>query len=130
MLLGPGFGPRRGAVEDGDFMPRLDQMPRHWRAHHAHAQECDLHRPRPPVMHWRGHSAPSAAFDSSVGRAYLMSIMTNAASPARRFAGDHLVIASHNKGKIPEIAALLEGRVPRLTSAVEHGVPEPEETGD
>ncbi|MFE0758678.1 RdgB/HAM1 family non-canonical purine NTP pyrophosphatase [Inquilinus sp. NPDC058860] len=56
--------------------------------------------------------------------------MTNAASPARRFAGDHLVIASHNKGKIPEIAALLEGRVPRLTSAAEHGVPEPEETGD
>ena len=59
-----------------------------------------------------------------------MPIMTNAASPARRFAGDHLVIASHNKGKIPEIAALLEGRVPRLTSAAEHGVPEPEETGD
>ncbi|WP_225767991.1 RdgB/HAM1 family non-canonical purine NTP pyrophosphatase [Inquilinus sp. Marseille-Q2685] len=55
--------------------------------------------------------------------------MTNAASPARRFAGDHLVIASHNKGKIPEIAALLEGRVPRLTSAADHGVPEPEETG-
>ena len=48
----------------------------------------------------------------------------------RRFAADHLVIASHNKGKIPEIAALLEGRVPRLTSAAEHGVPEPEETGD
>jgi len=58
-----------------------------------------------------------------------MPIMTNAASPARRFAGDHLVIASHNKGKIPEIAALLEGRVPRLTSAAEHDVPEPEETG-
>ncbi len=58
-----------------------------------------------------------------------MPIMTNAASPARRFAGDHLVIASHNKGKIPEIAALLEGRVPRLTSAADHGVPEPEETG-
>jgi XTP/dITP diphosphohydrolase len=59
-----------------------------------------------------------------------MPIMTNAAAPARRFAGDHLVIASHNKGKIPEIAALLQGRVPRLTSAAEHGVPEPEETGD
>lgn len=58
-----------------------------------------------------------------------MAIMTNAASPARRFAGDHLVIASHNKGKIPEIAALLQGRVPRLTSAADHGVPEPEETG-
>ncbi|WP_342238355.1 RdgB/HAM1 family non-canonical purine NTP pyrophosphatase [Inquilinus sp. OTU3971] len=48
----------------------------------------------------------------------------------RRFAADHLVIASHNKGKIPEIAALLQGRVPRLTSAADHGVPEPEETGD
>ncbi|MGF6226270.1 XTP/dITP diphosphohydrolase [Inquilinus ginsengisoli] len=59
-----------------------------------------------------------------------MPIMTNVASPARRFAGDHLVIASHNKGKIPEIAALLQGRVPRLTSAAEHSVQEPEETGD
>jgi len=59
-----------------------------------------------------------------------MPIMTNAARPPRRLAGDHLVIASHNKGKIPEIAALLEGRVARLTSAAEHGVPEPEETGD
>ncbi len=59
-----------------------------------------------------------------------MPIMTMQTPAARRFAGDHLVIASHNKGKIPEIAALLEGRVPRLTSAAEHGVPEPEETGD
>src|SRR5687768_13065557 len=82
------------------------------------------------AMRWRRHSAPTATFDSSLRRAYLMPIMTNVASPARRFAGDHLVIASHNKGKIPEIAALLQGRVPRLTSAAEHGVPEPEETGD
>ncbi|MGK9170834.1 RdgB/HAM1 family non-canonical purine NTP pyrophosphatase [Inquilinus limosus] len=56
--------------------------------------------------------------------------MTSRHLPARRFAGDRLVIASHNKGKIPEIAALLQGRVPRLTSAAEQGVPEPEETGD
>ena len=47
----------------------------------------------------------------------------------RQFTGDRLVIASHNRGKIPEIATLLRGRVPRLTSAADHGIAEPEETG-
>ena len=62
-------------------------------------------------MRWRRHSAPTATFDSSAGRAYLMPIMTTRRFAPRPFAGDHLVIASHNKGKIPEIAALLAGRL-------------------
>jgi XTP/dITP diphosphohydrolase len=48
----------------------------------------------------------------------------------RLFTGDTLVIASHNRGKIPEIADLLGGRVRHLSSAIDHGVPEPEETED
>ncbi len=48
----------------------------------------------------------------------------------RMFTGDRLVVASHNRGKIPEIAALLAGRVAHLSSAADHGVPEPEETED
>ncbi|MBV6634176.1 MAG: RdgB/HAM1 family non-canonical purine NTP pyrophosphatase [Alphaproteobacteria bacterium] len=47
----------------------------------------------------------------------------------RLFDGDTLVIATHNKGKVPEIAALLEGRVPHMTSAGELGLDVPEETG-
>ena len=38
-----------------------------------------------------------------------------------------LVIATHNPGKVPEIAALLDGRFD-LVSAGELGLPEPEET--
>ena len=38
-----------------------------------------------------------------------------------------LVIATHNPGKVPEIAALLDGRF-ELVSAGELGLPEPEET--
>ena len=41
--------------------------------------------------------------------------------------GARLVIATHNRGKVPEIAALLEGRFD-LISAGELGLPEPEET--
>ena len=41
--------------------------------------------------------------------------------------GTRLVVATHNPGKVPEIAALLEGRFP-LTSAGALGLPEPEET--
>ena len=52
--------------------------------------------------------------------------MTN--SP-RRFSGDTLVIASHNKGKVREIAELLGPYVATFTSAGELGLPEPEETG-
>jgi XTP/dITP diphosphohydrolase len=41
--------------------------------------------------------------------------------------GTRLLVATHNPGKVPEIAALLGGRFP-LISAAEAGVPEPEET--
>ena len=42
-------------------------------------------------------------------------------------AGARLVVATHNPGKVPEIAALLDGRFD-LVSAGELGLPEPEET--
>ena len=41
--------------------------------------------------------------------------------------GARLVVATHNPGKVPEIAALLEGRF-NLVSAGELQLPEPEET--
>jgi XTP/dITP diphosphohydrolase len=47
----------------------------------------------------------------------------------RRFAGDRLVIASHNHGKVEEIAALLGPFSIGVVSAGELGLPEPEETG-
>ena len=46
----------------------------------------------------------------------------------RRFEGDRLVIATHNRGKLEEIAALLEPYGVSLTSNADHGLPEPEET--
>jgi XTP/dITP diphosphohydrolase len=46
----------------------------------------------------------------------------------RRFNGDTLVIASHNKGKVREIAALLGDYVAAFPSAGDLGLPEPEET--
>jgi XTP/dITP diphosphohydrolase len=49
---------------------------------------------------------------------------------ARRWTGGRLVIASHNRGKIPEIAALLAPFGADVISAAELGLPEPEETGD
>ena len=48
----------------------------------------------------------------------------------RKFDGDKLVIASHNRGKIPEIAALLEPFGVTVTSAVDHNVSEPIESED
>ena len=48
----------------------------------------------------------------------------------RRFTGDRLVIASHNEGKIAEIAALLAPFVIAGVPAASLGIPEPEETGD
>ena len=48
----------------------------------------------------------------------------------RRFTGDRLVIASHNEGKIAEIAALLAPLAIETVSAASLGIPEPEETGD
>jgi XTP/dITP diphosphohydrolase len=46
----------------------------------------------------------------------------------RRFAGDHLLVATHNKGKLEEIADLLAPFGVTLSSNVDHGLPEPAET--
>ena len=51
--------------------------------------------------------------------------------PAHRvFDQDRLVLASHNAGKLREIAALVAGRGIEVSSAEDHDVPEPEETED
>jgi XTP/dITP diphosphohydrolase len=47
----------------------------------------------------------------------------------RRFTGETLVIASHNAGKVREIADLLGPYAKTFTSAGQLGLPEPEETG-
>jgi XTP/dITP diphosphohydrolase len=47
----------------------------------------------------------------------------------RRFSGERLVIASHNPGKVREIAELLEPFSVAVVSAGDLGLPEPEETG-
>jgi XTP/dITP diphosphohydrolase len=47
----------------------------------------------------------------------------------RRFTGDHLLVATHNQGKLDEMRHLLEPFGIRVTGAAEHGLPEPEETG-
>ncbi len=47
----------------------------------------------------------------------------------RSFTGDHLLIATHNRGKLEEMAALLAPFGVRVSSAADHGLPEPEETG-
>jgi XTP/dITP diphosphohydrolase len=49
---------------------------------------------------------------------------------ARRFQGDRLVLASHNVGKVKEIAALLSPFGVTVVSAAKLGLPEPEETGE
>ena len=46
----------------------------------------------------------------------------------RRFTGNELLIATHNQGKLEEIAALLQPYGIEVTSAAAHGLPEPEET--
>jgi XTP/dITP diphosphohydrolase len=48
----------------------------------------------------------------------------------RRFAGDRLVVASHNKGKVEEIADLLSGQPVSIVSASDLGLIEPAETED
>ncbi len=48
----------------------------------------------------------------------------------RKFDGDALVIATHNKGKLCEIAALLAPFGVSVSSAADHGLEEPEETED
>ena len=47
----------------------------------------------------------------------------------RRFVGDTLIVASHNPGKVREIAALVRAQGVRVCAAGELGLPEPEETG-
>jgi XTP/dITP diphosphohydrolase len=46
----------------------------------------------------------------------------------RRFTGDRLIVATHNKGKLEEIAALLAPFGIILSSNSDFGLPEPEET--
>ena len=48
----------------------------------------------------------------------------------RKFDGRELVIATHNKGKLREIAELLAPFGVHVTSAADHGLEEPEETED
>ncbi|ARW17524.1 RdgB/HAM1 family non-canonical purine NTP pyrophosphatase [Komagataeibacter europaeus] len=50
--------------------------------------------------------------------------------PTRLNRGDTLVLATHNRGKIAEFAALLAGYGIRVVSAGELSLPEPEETAD
>ncbi|SES08192.1 XTP/dITP diphosphohydrolase [Tranquillimonas rosea] len=47
----------------------------------------------------------------------------------RQFEGDQLIVATHNRGKLEEIAQLLSPYGIRLTSNADHELPEPEETG-
>lgn len=46
----------------------------------------------------------------------------------RRFSGTQLLVATHNKGKLEEIARLLEPFGVQAISAADMGLPEPEET--
>ena len=46
----------------------------------------------------------------------------------RRFDGDRLVVATHNRGKLEEIAKLLEPFAVTTLSAADFGLPEPAET--
>lgn len=48
----------------------------------------------------------------------------------RRFEGDQLLMATHNKGKLEEMQALLAPFGVTLSSNADHGLPEPEETED
>ena len=48
----------------------------------------------------------------------------------RSFSGKRLLVATHNKGKLEEIAALLKPYGIACLSAAEMGLPEPEETED
>lgn len=49
---------------------------------------------------------------------------------SRRFTGDKLVIASHNRGKLEEFSSLLAPLGVTCVSAGDLGLPEPEETED
>ena len=47
----------------------------------------------------------------------------------RRFKGKHLLVATHNRGKREEMSALLAPFGITVSSAADHDLPEPEETG-
>ena len=47
----------------------------------------------------------------------------------RKFEEKTLLVATHNQGKLEEIAALLEPYGVTVVGAKEKGLPEPEETG-
>ena len=47
----------------------------------------------------------------------------------RRFSGDRLLVATHNSGKLEEIADLLSAHAIQVIGATELGLDEPEETG-
>ncbi|WP_417718752.1 RdgB/HAM1 family non-canonical purine NTP pyrophosphatase [Salipiger sp.] len=47
----------------------------------------------------------------------------------RRFDGKRLLVATHNRGKLEEIADLLKPFAVEVVGAAEMGLPEPEETG-
>ncbi|MDE0696232.1 MAG: RdgB/HAM1 family non-canonical purine NTP pyrophosphatase [Boseongicola sp.] len=47
----------------------------------------------------------------------------------RRFSGDRLLVATHNSGKLEEIADLLSDHAIQVIGAAELGLDEPEETG-
>lgn len=47
----------------------------------------------------------------------------------RRFSGDTLLVATHNRGKLKEISEMLRGFGVRVVGAAERNLPEPEETG-
>jgi XTP/dITP diphosphohydrolase len=47
----------------------------------------------------------------------------------RKFSGDELVVATHNKGKLKELRELFGDRVKKLSAASDYGVEAPEETG-
>ena len=46
----------------------------------------------------------------------------------RKFVGDHLLVATHNRGKLEEIADLLAPFGVTLSANSDHGLPEPDET--
>lgn len=48
----------------------------------------------------------------------------------RKFDGKQLVVATHNTGKLEEIAALLEPYGVEISSNADHGLPEPVEDGE
>ncbi len=48
----------------------------------------------------------------------------------RKFSGDRLLVATHNKGKLEEMAHLLEPHGVQAVGAAEMRLPEPEETED